>query len=119
MVNSLGLELDQLDQLPPAEPVTISSMCTVFAESEVISLLAAGTAKESIVAGLYRSIAKRISTMAGSMTVAGNVTFTGGVAQSKLLKEMLAKELGVEVSVPPNPQLIGALGAAIIARQMV
>lgn len=116
-INSLGLELDQLDELPPAEPVTINSMCTVFAESEVISLLASGTTKESIVAGLYRAIAKRVAAMAGSMRVTEGVTFTGGVAQSTLLREMLAKELAVKVAVPPQPQLIGALGAAIIAQQ--
>ncbi|MBM7854664.1 putative CoA-substrate-specific enzyme activase [Desulfohalotomaculum tongense] len=117
-VNGLGLELDQLDRLPPAEPVNINSMCTVFAESEVISLLAAGTAKESIVAGLLKSIAKRVSTMAGSIQENVNVTFTGGVAQNRLLREMLARELGVEVMVPPVPQIIGALGAAIIARNI-
>lgn len=116
-VNSLGLELDQLNQLPPAEPVTINSMCTVFAESEVISLLASGTAKENIVAGLFRSVARRIATMAASIKTGGEVVFTGGVAQSDLLRKMLAKELGTTVSVPPHPQLIGALGAAVIASE--
>jgi predicted CoA-substrate-specific enzyme activase len=118
-INSLGLELDEVDGLPSAEPATINSMCTVFAESEVISMLASGATKESIVAGLYRSIAKRIATMAGSMDISTNVTFTGGVAQSSLLRNMLAKELEANVSVPPNPQLIGALGAALIAQDAV
>ncbi len=115
-VNSLGLELDRLDQLPAAEPVNLSSMCTVFAESEVISLLAGGTPKEKIVAGLFQAIAKRVSAMAGSMQISGNVTFTGGVAQNRLLQKMLARELKAEINVPPYPQLTGALGAAVIAQ---
>ncbi|MEG6615075.1 acyl-CoA dehydratase activase [Peptococcaceae bacterium 1198_IL3148] len=115
-INSLGLELDEVDSLPPAEPATINSMCTVFAESEVISMLASGTPKESIVTGLFHSIAKRIATMAGSMELPGNATFTGGVAQSILLRQMLAQELEANLAVPPNPQLMGALGAALIAQ---
>lgn len=115
-VNSLGLELDMLDQLPAAEPVNLSSMCTVFAESEVISLLAGGTAKEKIVAGLFQAIAKRVSAMAGSMQPAEKITFTGGVAQNRLLQKMLARELKAEINVPPYPQLAGALGAAVIAQ---
>ncbi|MBO8138512.1 MAG: 2-hydroxyglutaryl-CoA dehydratase [Desulfotomaculum sp.] len=117
-INSLGLELDQLDKLPAAEPANINSMCTVFAESEVISLLAGGTAKESIVAGLLKSIAKRVSTMASSMHKKSDITFTGGVAQNRLLREMLGRELKAGVVVPPNPQIIGALGAALIAQNI-
>lgn len=118
-INSLGLEFDELNQLPSSEPVAINSMCTVFAESEVISLLAAGTSKESIVAGLYHSVARRVATMAGSLKVPGGVTFTGGVAQSPLMLEMLLKELQVKVAVAPQPQLTGALGAAILGSEML
>ncbi len=116
-VNGLGLELAELDELPAAEPINLSSMCTVFAESEVISLLAAGAAKERIVAGLFKSIAKRIAAMAGTMQIPARVTFTGGVAQSRQLREMLAKELQTEIDVPPYPQFTGALGAAIAAQR--
>lgn len=117
-INSLGLEFDDLNDLPPAEPVAINSMCTVFAESEVISLLAAGTPKESIVAGLYQSVARRVANMAGSLKVPGGVTFTGGVAQSPQMLDALIKELGVKIFVAPHPQLTGALGAAILGSEL-
>lgn len=115
MAHSLGLELDQLEELSLAEPVAINSMCTVFAESEVVSLLAAGESKERIVSGLYHSISRRISTMTGSMNEIHGVTFTGGVAKNSGMQKVLAKVLGCPVTVPPEPQIIGALGAAILA----
>lgn len=115
MALALGLEIEQLDSLSLTEPVNINSMCTVFAESEVVSLLAAGESKERIISGLYKSIAKRVSTMTGSMGMVKGVTFTGGVARLTAMQEMLSKELGCPVSVPVNPQIVGALGAAILA----
>lgn len=116
MALALGLEIEQLNCLPQTEPVNINSMCTVFAESEVVSLLAAGEAKERIVSGLYHSIARRIATMTGTFTDIKGVTFTGGVARINAMRNALAKQLGCPVSVPGNPQIIGALGAAMIAR---
>lgn len=115
MAATLGLELDQLSEMATAEPVNINSMCTVFAESEVISLLASGEAKERIVAGLYHSVARRVSAMTGSMGVINGVTFTGGVAKNQGMREILSGVLGCKVDVPEDPQIIGALGAAILA----
>lgn len=118
MALTLGLELDQLSEIITAEPVNINSMCTVFAESEVISLLAAGEAKERIVAGLYHSVARRISTMTGSLGLINGVTFTGGVAKNQGMCKILSDILGCKVNVPEEPQIIGALGAAILASRV-
>lgn len=112
---TLGLELDRLKELPPAKPAAINSMCTVFAESEVVSLLTQNVPKERIVSGLYRSIARRTAAMAASLGSVRGVTFTGGVARIPGMQEALSDALGCPVNVPDNPQIIGALGAAILA----
>lgn len=118
MALNLGLELDQLNSLANGEPVTLNSMCTVFAESEVVSLLAGGIAKEKIVTGIYQSIAKRVATMTGSVGTVNRVTFTGGVANNHGMQVSLAKILGCPVDVPENPQIIGALGAALMGAKL-
>lgn len=115
MAHTLGLELDRMEQVVSAEPVNINSMCTVFAESEVVSLLAAGVPKEKIISGLYYSIARRISAMTGSFGSYRKIIFTGGVARNKRMRIILEKVLGAPVDVPDEPQMIGALGAALIA----
>lgn len=115
MAVTLGLEMDQLKEINLDEPVPINSMCTVFAESEVISLLASGQSKERIISGLYHSIAKRMSSMTGSLGNINGITFTGGVAKIPAMQATLSKTLGCQVSVPNEPQIIGALGAALLA----
>lgn len=112
---TLGLEVSQLKDLPNAEPSAINSMCTVFAESEVVSLLAQGVSKERIVSGLYQSIARRTSSMASSLEPVQGVIFTGGVAKIPGMQAALSKALNCPVDVPEDPQIIGALGAAIVA----
>ncbi len=115
MATTLGLELDQLEEMTAAEPVNINSMCTVFAESEVVSLLASGESKERIVSGLYHSVARRVATMTGSFGAVQGVTFTGGVAKNPGMQKILGEVLKCPVSVPEEPQIIGALGAALLA----
>ncbi|AOQ24144.1 2-hydroxyisocaproyl-CoA dehydratase activator [Moorella thermoacetica] len=115
MATAMGMDVDELGSLPKnVNPVNISSMCTVFAESEVISLLAGGVAREEIVAGLHRAVARRVKSMLKN-TAPATVVFTGGGAKNEGLRRALAAELGVEVMVPAEPQITGALGAAIIA----
>jgi len=114
MAQSLGLELAGLVGMALAEPVAISSMCTVFAESEVISLLASGVPKERIITGIYHSVAQRVANMAAGLGQALGVVFTGGVAMNPGIREVLSKAVGTEVMVPDNPQIIGALGAALL-----
>ncbi len=118
MASALGADVSELSELSRgAEPVEISNMCTVFAESEVVSLLAQGVAKESIIAGIHRSVARRVVAMTGRLGNGSKITFTGGVARNAGVKEWLAAELGAEINVVPASQLAGALGAALLARE--
>jgi predicted CoA-substrate-specific enzyme activase len=104
--------------LASRHPAVISSMCTVFAETEVISLRAAGIAKEDIAAGLMEGIAQRVAVMAKRMGLREHVAFVGGVAKNAGMRAALERELGVTLFVPFEPQLTGALGAALAAGQV-
>jgi activator of 2-hydroxyglutaryl-CoA dehydratase len=89
-------------------------MCVVFAETEIIGLLASGTAPADIVAGVQKSIASRVAAMAGSR-IEAPVVFTGGVALIPGMADALSDVLDSPVEVAPDPQTTGALGAAVIA----
>ncbi|HMA04562.1 MAG TPA: acyl-CoA dehydratase activase [Methanomicrobiales archaeon] len=102
--------------LASTRPARITSMCTVFAESEVISLRARGATREDIAAGLIGSIAERIVSMAKRMGLSGRIAFVGGVAKNAAMRKAIEKGLGVTLFVPPEPQITGALGAALAAR---
>ncbi len=95
-------------------PAAISSMCVVFAETEIIGLLASGASPDDIVAGVQNSIASRLVAMAGK-NVEPPVIFTGGVAMIPGMADSLAQSLGTEVKVSADPQMTGALGAAVLA----
>lgn len=112
----LGVGLESLGQLAARSlsPANISSMCVVFAETEIIGLLAAGTAKEDIVAGVQAAIAARMVAMAGR-NIHQPVIFTGGVALISGMDGALQSALGQSITVSPDPQMTGALGAAILA----
>lgn len=112
---ALEVPIEALGSLALASksPASISSMCTVFAESEVVSLRARGTTKEDIAAGLVESIAQRVSIMARQIGLKKNVAFVGGVAKNAGMKAALEKELGLELFVPSEPQITGALGGSL------
>jgi predicted CoA-substrate-specific enzyme activase len=121
MARALEVDVDDLGDLGrgATSDLTLSSMCTVFAESEVVSLIAEGTALEEIVAGLHRAIARRTQSMV--KRVAPNlkglkVAMSGGVARNRGVVRALGSALGCEISVPEEPDIVGALGAALIAR---
>jgi len=95
-------------------PASITSMCTVFAETEAISLRARGFTREDIAAGLIKSIARRVAVMARQVGLKQNVAFVGGVAKNAGIKVALETELGISLYVPPDPQVTGALGAALL-----
>jgi len=99
-------------------PAKISSTCTVFALTEIVSLLAEGASKENVVAGLHNAISQRVAAMVRKIGVRPDVMVTGGVVKNTGLTSALAKELGVDVRPPSNadPQFVGALGAAIVAQ---
>lgn len=119
MANVLGVRIDDMGDLSMASEKTakISSMCTVFAESEVISLLAREWRKEDIIAGLHEAIAKRTSVMVKQCGVKKDVVLSGGVAKNRGMQKALEMELGTDIHVPKEPQITAALGAALLARK--
>jgi len=115
MAGVLDASLDELGALAVgADPVQISSMCTVFAESEIIGLLARGVAKGRIAAGIFDAIARRIQGLAGRVALREQVTFSGGVALNPEISRIIGAGLGVALQLPRDPQLVGALGAALL-----
>jgi predicted CoA-substrate-specific enzyme activase len=117
MANALDVPIQELGSvaLSSSSPEKVSSTCTVFAESEVISLFAQGAKKEDIAMGIHISIAKRVGAMAKRINVQAPIVFCGGVAWNSAVKKALENELGNPLLVPENPQITGALGAAILA----
>ncbi|MEM0204098.1 MAG: acyl-CoA dehydratase activase [Archaeoglobaceae archaeon] len=117
MANALHLTLEELGTIAmrAEKKITISSTCTVFAESEVISYLSAGEKIEEIVAGICDAIASRIVGMATRVGVKEDVVLTGGVAKNLGVKKAIEEKLGISVKVPEEPQIVGALGAAVLA----
>lgn len=116
LATRLGVRLASLGELASRsrKPAMISSMCVVFAESEIIGLLASGVMPEDIVAGVQTSIATRVAAMVGR-NVTLPIVFTGGVAMVPGMDTALGSALGKPVTVASDPQLTGALGAAILA----
>jgi predicted CoA-substrate-specific enzyme activase len=96
--------------------VTISSTCTVFAESEVVSLIAHGVSLAPILKGLHRSLIKRIVAMVRTVGMTPPLMLSGGVVLNPAIPRMLEEETGQAVIIPTHPQLMGAYGAALIAR---
>jgi predicted CoA-substrate-specific enzyme activase len=117
IASALEVRLEDLGRLSleSKNPAKIDSTCTVFAESEVISLVAQGRNKEDIIAGLHVSIAKRIAGMVKQVGAREVIFFDGGGAKNIGIKKAIEKELGMEVYVPDEPQFVIALGAALIA----
>jgi predicted CoA-substrate-specific enzyme activase len=117
MAKTLDVELEELGEMDAqsTKNVTISSTCTVFAESEVISLIASGETKANIIHGLHDAIASRVNGMVRRIGVVPDVAFTGGVAKNQGMVRALQKEVGSKILIPENPQITGALGSALIA----
>lgn len=121
MANSLDVSIERLGEfsLQSQQEVEVSSMCTVFAESEVISLRAEGCAVMDIIAALHRAIARRIIGMVGQVGMREKVAMTGGVAKNIGVVRALEYKLGTNIILPDEPQISGALGAALIALDKV
>jgi predicted CoA-substrate-specific enzyme activase len=94
------------------DPVNINSTCAVFAESEMVSLMAKGIAKESIIQGLHEAVARRIANLAGHRDMADDVYLDGGSANNRALAAAIEDELFRDVKVLPHPQFTVAYGAA-------
>jgi predicted CoA-substrate-specific enzyme activase len=117
MANTLEVPISELGNLAlsAAKTVQINSLCTVFAESEIVSLIARGEESSAIALGLHEAIASRIATMARRVGIREKVVFAGGGSLNQCLHRMLEDKLGIHLTVPPTPQLVGALGAAVLA----
>jgi (R)-2-hydroxyacyl-CoA dehydratese activating ATPase len=112
----LGLSLVRLSEiaLSAEAEATISSTCTVFAESEIVSRIARAEPVAAIARGLYRALSRRVAALARSIAPVPPFMLSGGVALSPAFRLLLAEELGVVLEVPAGPQLLGAYGAALL-----
>jgi predicted CoA-substrate-specific enzyme activase len=119
MARALEVDLADFGQLAlsTSRRAKISSTCTVFAESEVITHLTAGVPRAEIIAGIHEAISARVATMVGRIPVQDVVVLTGGVARNAGVAHMLEERLGHPITVPEQAQLAGAIGAALIARR--
>jgi predicted CoA-substrate-specific enzyme activase len=119
MAGILDLPVEEFGQqaLAVNAGAKINSTCTVFAESEVISLINGGESSEAIARGLHQSIARRVSQMVGRVGLKEPVVFAGGGAKNAGLVALVEAELGVSCLVPYEPQLVGAYGAALAAEK--
>ena len=119
MARVLEVKVQDLGMLgaQSTKQVEISSTCTVFAESEVISQLSMGTDKRDIINGIHRSVASRVAGLAHRVGIRDQVVMTGGVAQNSGVVKALEEALGHEVHISPLTQYNGALGAALFAYQ--
>ena len=115
ILKGLDLTSEELNLAADAKPMPINSMCTVFAESEVITMLAKGIPKPEVVAGLFKSTAKRLANFVESVGHPECLIFTGGGAHYSLLVRFLERELKEKVVIPPEPELTAAFGAALLA----
>lgn len=117
MARVLETDLESMAALDAGadHPVSISSTCTVFAESEVISQLSQGSSQKNIIAGVHNSVAAKACGLAYRCGVEDAVVMTGGVARNAGVVRAIGRELGREILVAPNPQTVGALGAALYA----
>ena len=120
MAGALEVDLNQFGDisLTADRPAKISSLCTVFAESEVISLIAKGEKRENIIAGIHDSICARVSAMMMRIGVREPVMMTGGVAKNAGVVRALGKMIHTPVEVSPYAQENGAIGAALLARTL-
>ena len=121
IAKTLGINLEDLGSisLKSKNKVSISNTCTVFAQQEVATRLSEGALIEDIVAGLHDAIASRAVGMLKKVPIEPEVVFTGGVAKNIGVVSAVASALGYEVLVPEDPLISGALGAALLAKELV
>lgn len=120
MAQAFNMDIEQFVQtaLNASGHINISSMCTVFAESEVVSLITSGEPKEKIALGLHLSIAQRLQAMFSKMPLVDDILFVGGGAKNDCLHAILERQLKRTITRPEEPQIVVALGAALLANDM-
>jgi (R)-2-hydroxyacyl-CoA dehydratese activating ATPase len=95
------------------EAISVNSMCTVFAESEIVSMLARGADRDKVARGIHQSVVNRSISLLRRVGVSESVLFAGGVALNKCIVNILEQELNTRIFVPSDPQIVGAIGAAL------
>ncbi len=118
MARALEVNLDDFGDfsLKARQPSPISSLCTVFAESEVISLISKGEKRENIIAGIHEAIAARVVAMANRVGFKPRIMMTGGVAKNVGVVRALEQKIGHTIEVSQKSQVTGAIGAAMLAQ---
>jgi predicted CoA-substrate-specific enzyme activase len=119
MARALEVDLENFGafSLKSQQPSPISSLCTVFAESEVISLISKGEKRENIIAGIHEAIAARVVAMANRVGFNARIMMTGGVAKNVGVVKALEQKIGQKIDVSEKSQVTGAIGAAMIAQR--
>ena len=117
MATVLGFTLEEFSDaaLLATRAEKINSMCTVFAESEVVSLVSQGAARNEVALGIHKAIISRSAVLLTRVAPEGRIFFAGGVALNRCARALLEQETGRPVFVPPDPQIVGAVGAALAA----
>ncbi len=120
MSRTLEVELEEMGplSLKAKKGLSISSMCTVFAESEVVSLVAQGNTVEDILWGLHDSVAQRTVSLLDQIGRESDMCMSGGVAKNRGFVEAFERRLGEKLHITEEPQIVGALGAALLARDL-
>jgi len=116
---SLGIKVEELGNisLKSAKKLQISSLCTIFAQQEVVTRLSYGENLEDIIAGLHDALTSRVAGLARRLKIEPDVVLTGGVAKNAGIVKAMKENLGCELFIPEDPLLTGALGAAILAKE--
>jgi predicted CoA-substrate-specific enzyme activase len=119
IARALDVELEDLGEKSRQanERVIISSMCTVFAESEVVSLVAKGVPVPNIIKGVHHAIADRSIILLNKVGITEPIAMSGGVAKNKGVVHELEEKSKIKINIPDQPQIVGALGAALIAQK--
>jgi len=117
---ALGISLEDLGKLSlkSTKLITISNICTIFAQQEITSRLSEGEKAEDIIAGMHHALASRVAALAQRLKIEPDVVLTGGVAKNIGIVKAMSEILGCELLVPEDPLLTGAMGAAILAREL-
>ena len=121
MATVLGFTLEEFSDaaLSAKSAEKINSMCTVFAESEVVSLVTQGADRNEVALGIHRAIISRAAGLLIRVAPRGRIFFAGGVALNNCARALLEQETGRSVFVPPDPQIVGAVGAALVASENI
>jgi len=119
MAKTLNYSIEDFGNMTPKrnKGIRINSMCTVFAESEVVSLIAKGESREDIAVALHRLVANRVLSMLNRIPLEEDIVFAGGCAKNQCLKGLIEHALGRTICVADTPEITGALGAALYAME--